>query len=297
MSSLAERRAGLLYGSFVAEALSLGVHWIYDPTLIATQRGRVTDYAAPAPDSYHPGKQAGDQGHVGDQALRLLHFLNRERRWDAPAFLQDWAAMWEGYSDYFDKATKATLANLSAGAGPGECGAASDELAGPARIAPLAAFLATAEESALVNAATEQTSLTHRTPPALEAARFLAHSCHRLLHGADLRETLQMQAPAWAWTAASEVMDLGATDAIGILGRACPVPAALPAVVYLVRKHGDDVDTAFIENAMAGGDNCARGLALGMILGAAHGVEAIPLRWRQGLRAAPALDTFLASLP
>jgi ADP-ribosylglycohydrolase len=40
---------------------------------------------------------------------------------------------------------------------------------------------------------------------------------------------------------------------------------------------------------MAGGDNCARGLALGLIVGAANGLDAIPERWRNELRAATRL--------
>jgi len=295
MPTFSERRAGLLYGSFVAEALSLGVHWIYDPAVITAQHGRVTDYLASAPDSYHPRKQAGDQGHVGDQALCLLQFLQRVHRWDAVAFLRDWAAMWPFYPDYVDKATKGTLANLANGAGVEKSGAESDELAGPARIAPLAAFMAESDEAALVAASVEQTTLTHRTAAARESAEFLARACHQLLHGATLADTLKTLAPAWALKAANGVADLPTVDAIGQLGRACPIPAALPAVLYLAKKHGANVETAFIENAMAGGDNCARGLALGMILGAAHGLEAIPLRWRQGLRAAPLLESFLTA--
>jgi len=54
-------------------------------------------------------------------------------------------------------------------------------------------------------------------------------------------------------------------------------------------KHGNNTETAFIENAMAGGDNCARGLALGLIVGAANGFDAIPDRWRLELRAASKL--------
>ncbi len=292
MPSFAARRAGLLFGSFTAEALSLGVHWIYDPALLAAQYGRVTNYVAPAPGSYHPKKKAGDQGHVGDQALCLLQFLLREKHWDPAAFRKDWVAMWDGYPDYFDKATKGTLARLAEG---NDSGSASDELAGPARIAPLAAFLSEADEATLVAAALEQTALTHHSSSAAETAEFLARSAHRLLHGAPLDETLRMLAPGWAWNAAAKVLSLDAVEALGHLGRACPIPAALPAVIYLARRHGEDLETAFIENAIAGGDNCARGLALGLLLGAAHGVDAIPKRWRQELRAAPILESFLAA--
>lgn len=292
--SLGSRRAGLLYGSFIAEALSLGVHWNYDPADIMARHGQVTDFIAPGAGSYHPHKQAGDQGHVGDQALRLMAFLHREQHWHAPLFLADWAAIWPDYSDYVDKATKATLANLAAGATLANSGSTSDELAGPARIAPLVAFKAEADEEVLTTAAIEQTMVTHHSQSAIECAEFLARLCHRLLEGQPLEATLRALAPAWALAAADQVLAPGTVDPIGQLGRSCSMSAALPSVIHLVLKHDHDVAGAFIENAMAGGDNCARGLALGMILGAAHGMEAIPQRWVEGLRAAPAIEAFLA---
>lgn len=292
--TLRSRRAGLLYGSFIAEALSLGVHWNYDPADIAHKHGQVAEFMAPGANSYHPHKQAGEQGHVGDQVLRLMAFLHREQHWHAPLFLTDWAAMWPGYTDYVDKATKATLANLAAGATLANCGSSSDELAGPARIAPLVAFKAEADEEVLTTAAIEQTMITHHSELAINAADFLSRLTHRLLLGEPLAPTLRALAPAWALAAADQVLAPGTVDPIGQLGRSCPIPAALPAVLYLVLKHDRDVEAAFIENAMAGGDNCARGLVLGMILGAAHGVASIPQRWIGGLRAAPAIEAFLA---
>ena len=284
------RVAGMLHGSFIAEALSLGVHWIYDPEVIVRRHGRVTGYHAPGAESYHPRKQAGAQGHAGDQALRLLAFLHRERRWEAAAFLTDWQAMWPDYDDYVDKATKGTLAHLQAGATPATSGTASDELAGPARIAPLMAFLAEMPESEAVAAAIEQTVLTHRSPETIECAEFLARATHRLLHGGSLPEVIAQTAPKWALEAAETAKG---PDAIGTLGRACPIPQALPAVLWLVKHHGHDFELASIENAMAGGDNCARALVLGMLLGATHGLDAIPLAWREGLLARKELQDLL----
>ena len=287
---LSSRLAGMLQGSFISESISLGVHWIYDPALLLKKHGRVTGYLAPGADSYHPHKQAGAQGHAGDQALRLLEFLQRNHDWDATAFLADWQAMWPTYKDYVDKATKGTLANLEAGATAATSGAPSDELAGPARIAPLMALLADKPESYAVAAAIEQTVLTHRSPKAIECAEFLARATQRLLHGAELQSVITDTAPQWALQAAESAPK---DDAIGTLGRACPIPQALPAVLWLVRHHGQDFATATIENAMAGGDNCARALALGMLLGAAHGIDAIPAAWREGLLAKPLLNGFL----
>ena len=255
MTDLNNRRAGLLFGSFSAEALSLGVHWIYDPQELVREHGRVTHYKAPG----------------------------------------DWLGMWPTYDDYVDKATKATLANLQNGVGTTDAGSESDEIAGPARIAPLVAFLAESTEDEIVRAAVEQTRLTHRSPEAEQAATFLAKASYRILHGASLGDTIRETAPDWALKAAAKVLPLRAVEAIGKLGRTCPIPAALPSVIYLALKHGETTETAFIENAMAGGDNCARALALGMLLGAANGIDSIPENLRNDLRAAADLYALIES--
>jgi ADP-ribosylglycohydrolase len=63
--------------------------------------------------------------------------------------------------------------------------------------------------------------------------------------------------------------------------------------LWLVKHHGHDFELASIENAMAGGDNCARALVLGMLLGAAHGLEAVPRPWCEALKAREALRRFI----
>jgi ADP-ribosylglycohydrolase len=248
---------------------------------------------APGGDSYHPHKQAGDQGHVGDQSLCLLKFLTRERKWDPSNFMDDWLGMWPDYNDYVDGATKATLANIQNQTDKTQGGSDSVEIAGPARIAPLIVYLTSSSESEVVKAAAEQTMLTHRSNEAEESATFLAKAGYRLIHGANLPDTLNETAPQWALKKADSLLSENAVDAIGKLGPACSISSALPSVLYLALKHGDDIETAFIENAMAGGDNCARGLALGILLGAANGISSIPEHWIADLKSAKFLDQFL----
>ena len=293
MNELKNKQAGLLFGSFCADALSLGVHWIYDANELAQKYGRVTGYQAPGPDSYHPHKQAGDQGHVGDQALCLLKLLKREKRWDTVAFMDEWLGMWPTYNDYIDGATKTTLGNIQNQTDKTQGGSDSVEIAGPARIAPLVSFLAQAPENEVVQAAIEQTKLTHRSPEAEETASFLAKASYRLIHGARLEDTVRETAPEWALKSANSVLPQNAVDAIAKLGPACSISSALPSVIYLALKHGENTEIALIENAMAGGDNCARGLALGMLLGAANGYTSIPEQWRNDLNGATALHELI----
>ena len=292
MNDLTNKQSGLLFGSYSADALSLGVHWIYDTNELAQKHGRLNEYKAPGADSYHPHKQPGAQGHVGDQSLCLLKFLVREKKWCPSGFMDDWLGMLPDYDDYIDGATKSTLANVQNRSDKTQGGSDSVEIAGPARIAPLVCHLASSTEEEVVRASVEQTMLTHRSPEAEESAAFLAKAGYRLMHGASLLDTLNETSPVWAFQKAESLLSENAVDAIGKLGPACSISSALPSVLYLALKYGDDIETAFIENAMAGGDNCARGLTLGMLLGAANGLSSIPERWVNELNAHDLLREF-----
>ena len=293
MNKLKDRQTGLLYGSYCADALSLGVHWIYDTNELAQKHGRIAHYKAPGGDSYHPHKQAGDQGHVGDQALCLLKFLTKEKTWNSSHFMDHWLGMWPDYNDYIDGATKSTLAQAQNQTDKTQAGSDSVEIAGPARIAPLVAFLSNSSENEVVKAAVEQTMLTHRSKEAEESAIFLAKAGYRLMHGANLLDTLNETAPAWAREKADGVLSENSVDAISKVGPACSISSALPSVLYLALKYEDDIENALTENAMAGGDNCARGLVLGMLLGAANGMTSIPNHWVENLKARTDLVDFL----
>ena len=84
----------ILITSLVADALSLGSHWIYSQREIADKFGSITGYSDPA-TSYHPGKQAGDFTHYGDQTMVLLRSLALHGRFDLASFANEWRAFWE----------------------------------------------------------------------------------------------------------------------------------------------------------------------------------------------------------
>ena len=62
----------LVLASLVADALSLGVHWIYNTNVIDKKWGRVEEYIKPERPTYHPSKNLGEHTHYGDQTLVLL---------------------------------------------------------------------------------------------------------------------------------------------------------------------------------------------------------------------------------
>ncbi len=293
MNDFKNRQNGLLFGSLIADALSLGAHWIYDTEKLSQKFGYITNYYAPGIDSYHPHKQAGEQSHTGDQAVSLAKYLNKSKKWNAADFMEEWLTIWPNYKDYSDHATKTTLQNLKNGRALEKAGSDSSELAGPARIAPLIARFPNQPEEEIAEYAEAQTELTHASKKSKETAKFLAISTYRILHGASLESTVQGTAPQWALKIADKWLPFETNEAISEMGQSCSIEAALPAVLYLALKYTDDLPKAFSENVMAGGDNCARGLALGMLLGAANGIESIPIHWQTELSSKSILSSLL----
>lgn len=288
------RIAGAVLGSFAGDALALGAHWIYEPAEIEKRFGRITDFVDPADNKYHGHRKPGEFTHYGDQALELMRSLEPGQGFSIDAFKILWIMMWDDYSGYVDGATKATLE---------QGGSDSNELGGASRIAPLIAALADAGAAELMEAAKAQTAFTHGDPGVSETAAFFALLTRKLLDDADFETALkaavaqdfQHIGPAQAIKEARRDRDADTVAAMKARGLDCHLPSALPATLYLILKHGDSLEEALIENTMAGGDSAARGLCIGMVLGAKLGWESIPERWIDGMKAGEEISDWVAA--
>lgn len=296
----------ILITSLAGDALCLGPHWIYDQREIAQKLGRITGYAAPL-TSYHPGKQAGDFTHYGDQTLILLRSLAEHGRFDLTGFAAEWRAFWEDPAthSYRDGATKATLENLRKGARPAEAASDSHDIAGAARIAPL--FLLKWEsDEALLQAARAQTGFTHRDPQVIETAEFFARVTLSVQSGTEistaLRETAALthwQAIPDGWFAAAVAsMTSREPDAVAAhaLGLSCYVADAFPVICHLLLRHPEDPVKALTTNAETGGDSAARALLMGMVYGALPNATPLPGDWITGLRARAEIQLLIARI-
>jgi ADP-ribosylglycohydrolase len=275
--------------SFFGDALALGPHWIYDPSTIAGHYpGGIREYDDPR-SSYHPGKSAGSFTHLGDQTLELLESLAQHG-----GALDAWPADWRAWaerirddrSSYLDGATRGTLENLAAGRKqPSD----SSDLAGAARIAPL--FAVHGDIAPLVAAARAQTALTHGDPRVIDAAEFFARAAFAIGEGAELAEAFEESAfypysalPASDWLMVARHAAGDLTEHATALGLGCDVAGAFPITLALALCHEDDPVVALSANAMLGGDSAARGLLLGLLLGARHGVDAFPAAWANDMK-------------
>ena len=285
-------------GSFVADALSLGVHWVYNTGVIDKKFGRVEQYHDPL-TSYHKGKQAGDFTHYGDQMLVLLESLIGSGGFDATRFAQLWRNFFSNYDGYFDKATKTTLKNMDAGGDLTQSASTSDDLAGASRMAALVAVYAD-DLDHLVQASRAQTAITHNDDRGIQSAGFFARTVFATLNGQSPLAAMEGLNKDLAGSPIAALIEMGldsrdrdTRETIADFGQMCSVEAGLPGAVHLIARYGDDYKAAMVENVMAGGDSSARGMIAGMVLAAANGMTAIPEAWRSGMTASQRISSLL----
>jgi ADP-ribosylglycohydrolase len=292
----------LILPSLVADALCLGPHWIYDTRkILDLYPDHIQRHSSPQ-SPYHSGKAAGDFTHYGDQTLALLRSLVLRGGFDADGWREDWQGFWKSDPpSYRDGATKATLQSLEQGAhSPSD----SNDLAGAARIAPLVAALADASLDARIHAARAQTALTHGDPATIDAAEFFTRVVDDIAKGSAIAAALT-SAAGGAYGALDASSHLGAARALleqdpeatgAKLGLTCHTADAFPLSLYFLMKFAESPREALIANAMAGGDSAARGLLIGLVMGAAHGTAWMPAGWIGELSAAAEIEDLLASL-
>ena len=172
----------MVMAAFVADALALGAHWIYDTDKITRDFGRVDTFLNPAPDSYHPTKGIGEFTHYGDQAFVLLESIAAKKNFDLLDFSGRWRVLFEGYEGYVDKATRTTLSNYAAGKTIEDAGSPSDELAGASRMVPLV-YSDRRHPDKLANDVRAQTAMTHKDPLTVDSAEFFARVASLVLTG------------------------------------------------------------------------------------------------------------------
>jgi len=282
----------MVLASFAADALALGVHWIYNTNVIDKKWGRVESYIKPERPTYHPTKDRGEFTHYGDQTLVLLKSISGNSGFDLHTFAADWQVFFKSYEGYFDGATKTTLKNFAAGNAPAEAGSESEDLAGAARIAPLV-YRYRSDLNKLIDSARAQTALTHNNKQVIDSAEFFARLAFKVLNGESPTAAIKLtmgegfdREPYAQWVeTGSNSFQTDTRQAMLDFGQMCEIGAAFPGVIHLITKYENNLKEGLIENAMAGGDSAGRGLTLGMILGAHLGIDAIEASWLSDLKA------------
>lgn len=297
-----DKAKAMVLASFVADSLALAAHWIYDVDRIDREFGIIDQLTSPAANSYHAHRRKGQLTHYGDQTLLLLQSLGKEDGFSPVRFAAQWHGFSSSYDGYLDHATKETLRRMAV-ENPLASGSSSTDLGGPARIAPLV-YLYHDDRGKLLEAAWQQTSLTHTGAGMKAGSDCIAKLAFAVLHGSPPAEAIEMVLsegvadPELGLRLRQSIATIGADSrrTIGEFGQMCAINAALPGALHLILSYQDNLQEALIQNVMAGGDSAARGLVVGMVLGAHLGMAAIPPSWLADLQAHKAIVDCLERL-
>lgn len=283
--------------------------------------------------NYHPGKRAGGTTDYGDYNILVLEHLaaiaNPPRAFSVAAMIPHWMSRLEnGWGSWICTMTKETYAQVKRGFTVEQLGGLSNAMA----IRHVAAHGYYDDEEVLADVA-RKTMFTHKSGEALGGGEFFARVTHRVINGAtpqDAIEAVAIQMGGFfeaktaqaiekyneatrsgsplsrepfvddlALTSMARLWDVGRSEPIKV-GKASPTEGTLPGAVYFILKYADQeggLKKAIQANAMVGGDNASRGIAIGMVLGAYQGIAAIPEEWKETLDQWDYIDKLLNQLP
>ena len=281
--------------------------------------------------NYHPGMKAGDQTDYGLYNVLTLEYLSSRKEKTSPVNLQKLLPMWEkrvsnNWGAWVCTMTRTTLQQVRQGVSADRLGGFSNAMS----MRSAAAHAVWKDEKSVVNAAVKF-MFTHRNEEALGGAKFFAKVAHRIIHqGLSPREAIDSvtsESPKWlqnmvktaiakfeeatnmdsalskeefvddlALTSMARLWDVGKSEPIRV-GKASPTEGVLPGSIYIILKYADDFMAAITANAMVGGDNASRGTNIGLVLGAYHGIEAIPRKFKESLNQYKRCKKMIMTLP
>ncbi len=298
-----ENGKAMVLACFAADALALGAHWMYNTEKLSKRFGRIDAFLKPGSDSYHPTKEKGAFTHYGDQTLVLLESLAAKKGFDLSDFSARWRALFEDYNGYVDQATTLTLSNYASGGTHEDPGSPSDELAGASRIAPLV-YAYRHDPDTLVDSVRAQTRMTHSSSITVDSAAFFARVAWLVLQKTQPVEAIRKisqehfrASPISGWVQQGLASkDRDSVTSISAFGQSCHTEEAFPGVVHLIVRYGSNLKEALIQSVMAGGDSAARGMIVGMVLGAHLGSAGLPQQWIDELKEKDHILTLLENL-
>ena len=283
--------------------------------------------------NYHPGKKAGGTTDYGDYNILVLEHLaaisDTPRPFNVANIIPHWKKRLENnWGSWVCTMTKETYSQVSQGVPVEQLGGISNAMA----IRHTAAHAYYDTEDEIVDVA-RKSMFTHKDVHALGGGEFFARVTHRVINGETPSDAIQMVAVNMggffeekvaqaiakvkevkdetsalayeqfaddlALTSMARLWDVGRSEPIKV-GKASPTEGTLPGAVYFILKYANEEDSlkkALQANTMVGGDNASRSIAIGMVLGAYKGVDAIPQEWKETLDEWDYCEEMLNKLP
>jgi len=305
-----------LIGGLVADAASLGLHWLYDVNRLAEVTKQhnndpvfipidVKHYSGEVGYFAHGQKHNGMLTQYGESLRLMIDSMNAcDGEFNIESVQQhfkDTFGPGGSYQGYIDKPTAGTLDNLIKGQTE-PSGIDDDQLPALARLAPVILAYHTHDDFKTV--LNQAITITNTHPDALQYGQVYADLLRLILSGTELKTALQQTAEQAPDSIRKPLIDALNTDEKDPVkygettGRACPLSQAMPLCFHIL-NNSDSYQNAIETNIRAGGDNAGRSIVIGTLLGAYYGLDqdnGIPIEWllrlEDGLTLWQACDKF-----
>jgi len=301
---MTDRARNMLLGALVADAASMGLHWLYDQERIAAVAGDRPEFRTPNAADFegtkgyfaHAGKPAGALSHYGEQCLVMMRAVAAQGGYDRAAYETEFqAAFGYGgtYSGYIDRPTRATLDAMAADPdGTGFYGADDVQLPAVSKL-PVVVVAHGADGLKVENAV----RVTNNSDVAVAYGQFVAGVMADVLGGATAAEAVQVavdEHPAEVGDAVRKALGMSGTtvEVTEAIGLSCYLEYGVPSVAHNI-LHSTDFKQAVRTNILAGGDSCGRAIILGALMGAEYGV---PQDWAAKLVDLPEIEDLIQAL-
>ncbi len=283
--------------------------------------------------NYHPGKQAGGTTDYGDYNILILEHLAQmgspAKEFSVDELIPHWKKRLEnGWGSWICTMTKTTYEQVRVGVETRYLGGPSNAMA----LRHVAAHAYYDDEDVLADVA-RKAMFTHKEASALGGGEFFARVTHRVINGETPQDAIENVAISMggffesktaqaiakykeatdtstelsqeqfvddlAITSMARLWDIGRSEPIRV-GKASPTEGTLPGSIYFILKYANEEDglnRALQANAMVGGDNASRAIAIGMVLGAYFGINELNQEWKNNLEQNEYCEDLLSQLP
>ena len=306
MTSEHDRARAALTGGYIADAATMGFHWLYDQARIAALQGEAPEFRAPNAADYqgpdekglgyfaHGGKRPGDPSQYGAQMAAMATAIASAGAYDPAAYaaaFRDWfgyGGRWIGYTDRPTRATLDAMARAAAAGGDDAdltvCGADDAQLPALSKLLPLVARHH--GDADLMERAESAVRVTNNRDDSAAWGRAFAAMLRAAIQGATPTEAAEAARGVTPMIdgqieAASAMRDKTVEEVAAAFALHCQLEVAFPVIFHTVST-AKSYRAAIRANIRAGGDNCGRSVPIGAILGACFAGDAargVPAEW------------------
>jgi len=280
--------------------------------------------------NYHPKKKAGGTTDYGDYNILILEHLasisDDKKDFDVESLLPHWVDRLENdWGSWICTMSRETYDQVKKNVAVEHLGGISNAMA--IRHVGAYGYYDNEEDIAKIS---RMAMFTHTNEEALSGGEFFARVAFRVINGESILTSIKNVAKIMspfiqnkvsqainkveeeankdsqlskedfsddlAITSMAKLWDIGRSEPIRV-GKASPTEGTLPGSIYFILKYQDDINLALQANAMVGGDNASRAIAIGMTLGSYHGVSKIRKDWIEALEQYEYCEKLLGKLP